>query len=179
MATISASDATTRNRHRHQRKEAEKLIREEIQENQKALRENAKGLMDEINGVNDALKSLEAISDGHAGTLSEKEMQFQEGPMRDSAWRTANATGVVSYMDYDEVEKFSNVYKEQDQLQEMERLALNDYLQLTPILLGSGSKVDAARAKEALPYARNAAGHLSGMYYIGRGTLEAYAAALK
>lgn len=57
--------------HRHQRKEAEKLIREEIQDNQNALRENAKVLMDEINSMNDTLRSLKAISDGHAGELSE------------------------------------------------------------------------------------------------------------
>src|SRR5579859_4170052 len=165
--------------HRHQRKEAEKLIREEIQDNQNALRENAKVLMDEINGMNHTLTSLEAISNGHGGELSEKEIQFQEGPMQDSAWRTASTTGVLSYMDYGEVEKFSAAYKMQDQLQMMEQLAGNDYLQLTPILRGTGSKVDAAHAREALVYARNATGHLSGIYFISKGALESYAEALK
>jgi len=165
--------------HRHQRKEAEMLIREEIRANQKGIQENAQGLTTEINGMRDTLQALEAMSDGKPGKLNEKELEFHEGPMRDSAWRTASTTGVLSYMDYSEVENFSEAYKEQDQLQGMEAMALNDYLQLAPILHGTGGVVDPARAKEALPYARNAMGHLSGMYFIGRGTLDAYAGVLK
>jgi hypothetical protein len=57
---------------------------------------------------------------------------------------------------------------------------LNDYLQLVPILQGDfGDVVDEARAKAALPYARSAMGHLSGMYFIGVGTLGAYDDAVK
>jgi hypothetical protein len=165
--------------HRHQRKEAEMLIREEIRENRKAIQDGAAGLKTEISGMREVLQSLEAISDGHAGALSENELQFREGPMQDSAWRTASTTGTLSYMDYGEVEKFSQAYKEQDLLQTMEQSTLSDYLQLAPILHGTGGAVDAARAKEALPYARNAMGHLSGMYFIGAGTLGAYEDALK
>jgi hypothetical protein len=165
--------------HRHQRKEAEALIREEIRENQKSIQDNAAGLMTEIEAMKGTLKTLEAISDGNAGKFEEKQLQFREGPMQDSAWRTANTTGVLSYMDYGEVEQFSEAYKEQDQLQAMELLAMNDYLQIEPVLQGTAGKVDAVRAKDALPYVRNAMGHLSGMYFIGKGTLDAYAGALK
>jgi hypothetical protein len=83
-------------------------------------------------------------------------------------------------MGYDEVEKFSNAYKEQEQLEAMAQLTLNDYLQLVPVLqVGNGGVIDEVRARAALPYARSAMGHLSGMYFIGVGTLGAYDEALK
>jgi len=122
------------------------------------------------------------LSAGHAlpeGALKEEELQFHEGPMQDSAWRTANSTGALSYMDYDEVEKFSDAYKEQDQLEAMEVQALNDYLQLVPVLAHHAKDMTPDRAKDALPFARSATGHLSGMYFIGVGTLGSYDAALK
>ncbi len=99
--------------------------------------------------------------------------------MQDSAWRTANSTGVLSYMDYGEVGNFSDAYKEQDQLQAMEELTLNDYLELVPILSNHDKDMTPERAKEALPYARSAVGHLSGMYFIGAGALGSYDQALK
>jgi hypothetical protein len=165
--------------HRHQRKEAESLIRGEIQDNQKALGERAQELRVELADMSDVLKTLESIQNSQPKKLEMKKLKFSEGPIQDSAWRTASTTGVLSYMDYGEVESFSDAYKEQDQLQAMEQLALNDYLQLAPILQSAGGNVDADQAKEALPYARSAMGHLSGMYYIGIGTLGAYKEALK
>jgi hypothetical protein len=89
--------------------------------------------------------------------------------MQDSAWRTASSTGALSYMDYAEVEKFSDAYKEQDQLQAMEQLTVNDYLQLGPVLAHHAEDMTQERARDALPYARSAMGHLSGMYFIGEG----------
>jgi hypothetical protein len=166
--------------HRHQRKEAESLIRQEIQDNRQHLQESAAGLKAELDGMRDVLKTLDATSTQRPGRFNEEEVHFRQGPMQDSAWRTASATGALSYMGYDEVERFSNAYKEQEQLEAMEQVTLNDYLQLVPVLqVGSGGVVDEARAKAALPYARSAMGHLSGMYFIGVGTLGAYDEALK
>ena len=165
--------------HRHQRIEAEKQIRQEIRENRQALHDGSGKLKVELEGMKDALKSLDAISKGHPGKFNEAELAFSEGPMHDSAWRTASTTGVLSYMDYGEVEKFADAYKEQDELRAMEELTANDYLQLVPVLQGSGGVVDQERAKAALPYARSAMGHLSGMYFIGVGTAGAYDEVLK
>ena len=168
--------------HRHQRKEAEAMIRQEIQDNRKVLMDNSAGLKAEIAGMTKVLEALEVLSAGQKlpeGTVKEEDLQFREGPMQDSAWRTASSTGVLSYMDYDEVEKFSGAYKEQDQLQAMEELALNDYLQLVPVLAHHSKDMTPERAKDALPFARNAMGHLSGMYFIGVGTLGTYKEALK
>ena len=168
--------------HRHQRKEAEAMIRQEISDNRKTLLNSAEGLKAEIAGMTTVLNMLDSVSDGQAlpqGTLKEGDLHFSEGPMQDSAWRTASSTGALSYMDYAEVEKFSGAYKEQDQLEAMEVLTMNDYLQLVPVLSNHAKDMTPERAKDALPFARSAIGHLSGLYFIGVGTVGAYDAALK
>jgi cell division protein FtsB len=179
LIALSLEAAVEAVHHRHQRKEAEALIRQELGENRQSLHDSSAALKAEIDGMRDVLKTLDAISNGQSGKLKEGELHFSEGPMQDSAWRTASTTGALVYMDYGQVQKFSNAYKEQDQLQKMEELTVNDYLQLEPVLQGGGGFVDEKRATEALPYARSAMGHLSGMYFIGVGTLGAYDDALK
>jgi hypothetical protein len=118
---------------------------------------------------------------GQPGELHESDFVFHESPIQDAAWRTAASTGVLSFMDYAEVERFSEAYKEQTLLQTMEEKALEDYLQLMPILVGHSDKGDVSpdAAKEALPYVRQIVAHLNGMLAVGNGTLGAYNDALK
>jgi len=168
--------------HHNQRKEAEAQIRQEIRENRTTIQNNAPVLKAEIAGMTKALTVLERLSAGQKlpdVSLKEKELQFSEGSMQDSAWRTANSTGVLSYMDYSEVEEFSQAYKEQDLLQAMEEQTANDYLELLPILANHTKDMTPEEAKEALPFARSAVGHLSGTYFIGVGTMSAYDSVLK
>jgi hypothetical protein len=166
--------------HRHQRKESESLIRQEIESNRNELMQGTPGLKTELTGMHVVLSALDKIASGQKADLEQKELQFSDGPLQDSAWRTASSTGTLSYMDYAEVEKFADAYKEQGMLETMEEKTLDDYLELEPILHIDGSTtIDAERARMAIPYARNAMGHLSGMYFIGIGTLQTYAVALK
>jgi hypothetical protein len=88
---------------------------------------------------------------------------------------------VLSYMDYAEVERFSEAYKEQELLQTMEEKALDDYLQLMPILVDTAGKGEVSQeaAKDALPYVRKIVAHLNGMLAVGTGAIGAYEDALK
>lgn len=110
--------------HRHQREEAETLIRSEIQNNLNNLHEGAPGAMAELQQMKTVLKTLEARTQSQPGVLHDSDFIFREGPMQDAAWRTASSTGALSYMDYAEVERFSDAYKEQALLQAMEEQAL-------------------------------------------------------
>jgi hypothetical protein len=167
--------------HRHQRKEAEAKIREEISENRTRLMGGAQALQDEIEGMNLALQSLESVGAGNKlpeEAKKKKTQTFSEISLADAAWRTASSTGVLSYMDYDEVEKFSGAYESQEEYLALSKRATDDYLELMPVILGGGGEITSERAKEALPFARSAGGHLTGMHFIGEGTLDAYNAAL-
>jgi hypothetical protein len=179
---LSLENAAEAIHHRHQRKEAETQIRDEIQTNLEKLKDGAPEVMAERSSMMKVLQTLEARAQGQPlGELQESEFTFHEGPLEDSAWLTASSTGVLSYMDYAEVERFSSAYKEQELLQTMEEHALDDYLQLTPILMGNAKKGDVTldAAKDALPYVRKIVAHLDGMLAVGNGTIGSYDQALK
>jgi len=165
--------------HRHQRIEAEALIRDEIKSNAEKIEQGSAQFKEELDGMNTVLQGLELISQGKPATLEEKAFVFHQAPMQDAAWRTAASTGALSYMDYGLVERFSDAYKEQDQLDEMEKRTLDDYLMLMPILSHHKNDMDPERAKQALVYARQAVAHLNGMYFIAIGTLGSYKQALQ
>jgi hypothetical protein len=167
--------------HRHQREEAETLIRREIQGNLVKLQDGAPVAIAELNQMSEVLQTLEARSQSQPGALHEKDFVFGEAPLQDAAWRTASSTGVLNYMDYAEVERFSNAYKEQALLQTMEEQALDDYLQLAPIIRGHADQgvVSPETAKEAIPFTRKVLAHLNGMLDVGNGTVASYQAALQ
>jgi hypothetical protein len=167
--------------HRHQREEAETLIRREIQNNLAQLRQGAPQATAELHQMTAVLRTLEDRIQSRPGVLHENDFVFHESPIQDAAWRTANSTGAVTYMDYAEVERFSDAYKEQALLQTMEEQALEDYLELLPILShpGNGGIVTPEVAKDAIPYTRRVVAHLSGMLAVGAGTIGTYEDALK
>jgi hypothetical protein len=170
--------------HRHERKEAEAMIRQELMENREEVQQNAAHIKTEIAGMTKVLEALDALSKGQPPVMPEdKDVEFGEGPIQDSAWRTASSTGVLSYMEYAEVERFSHAHKEQDQLEAMQEQTLDDYLQmgavLTSVPLPPGAHVSSETAKDALPYARHAIAHLRGIDALCVGTLGSYDDALK
>lgn len=167
--------------HRHQRQEAEMLIRNEIQNNLKRLSDEAPQATRELHQMNAVLDTLQSRAEGQTGVLNRNDFVFHEAPIQDAAWRTANSTGALTLMDYAEVERFSDAYKEQALLQSMEEQALEDYLQLLPVLAHNGKNgvITPEAAKEAIPYTRRVIAHLNGMLDVGAGTVGTYQAALK
>ena len=167
--------------HRHQREEAETLVRREIQNNLNKLQDGAPQAIAELHQMSRVLQTLEARAQSQPGALNEKDFVFHEAPIQDAAWRTANSTGALTFMDYAEVERFSDAYKEQALLQTMEEQALEDYLELMPILShhGKDGVVSPEAAKDAIPYTRRVVAHLNGMLAVGAGTAGTYEEALK
>ena len=167
--------------HRNQRKEAETLIRREISNNLALLRKDAPQAQAELRQMTTVLQGLEARAQSQPATFNEKDFIFHEAPIQDAAWRTANSTGAVTYMDYAEVERFSDAYKEQALLQTMEEQALEDYLEIIPILVNhtKDNTVTPEAAKDAVPSARRIVAHLNGMLAVGAGTIGTYEEALK
>jgi hypothetical protein len=167
--------------HRHQREEAETLVRREIENNLNKLQDGAPQAIAELHQMSRVLQTLEARAQSQPGALNEKDFIFHEAPIQDAAWRTAASTGALTLMNYAEVERFSDAYKEQALLQTMEEQALDDYLELVPILANHGKEgvVSPETASAAIPFARRVVAHLSGMLDVGAGTIGTYQAALK
>jgi len=78
--------------HRHQRMEAEAMIRDEIKSNQEKIQGGEQQFKEELSGMNEVLQALESMSQGKPGVMEEKDFIFSQSPMQDSAWRTAAST---------------------------------------------------------------------------------------
>jgi hypothetical protein len=167
--------------HRHQRREAEATIREELRQNRDDLTKARAEIKVEIKNMVNVLSFLEARGKGQPGDPQGLTLNFHEGPLQDSAWRTAASTGVLSYMDYAQVQKFALAYKEQDQFETMQRQTLDEYLQLDSYVVKGfdPNALSPDDVRSALPDVRHAIAHLGGMMDISRGTLMAYDDALK
>ena len=169
--------------HRHERKEAEALIREEMAANQEGLLAAAPGLVEEIHGAEAMLAFTTARSRNEGASLPLTALIFHESSIPDSAWRTASTTGVVQWLPYDEVQRFADAYKEQALLQTAEEQTMNDFFELgsfaPPLSAKAKFELSPEAAKEALPLVRRTLAHLHAMYAIGQGTVRSYQEALK
>ena len=167
--------------HRHQRHEAEATIRQELQQNREDLMKAQGSIQLEMRNMEAILNFLEARSQGQHGDPSGLTLVMHEGPLHDAAWRTAASTGVLSYMDYGEVEKYALAYKEQDEFEAMEIQALNEYLQLDSFVVNGfdPQHVSPDDVKAALPEVRHALALLGGMMDVSRGAIMAEDDALK
>jgi len=176
--------------HRHQRHEAEEKIREEISKNEKALEEGAPILMEEFKTISEVAAALRESLNGKGPGDKHWNMEYQETEIPDAAWRTANSTGVLEYLPYDEVEKFGDAYREQALLQSMEQKAFDDYLELGPYMrpdpdekhmilpMDAQHKISREDAEHLLPITLRAFGHLAGVWGAGKGTSGSYYVAL-
>ncbi len=167
--------------HRHQRKEAEATIRQEIQDNRAKLVKAQQIMQNEQKSMLGVLNFLEERSQGRPGNPEGLNLSFSEGPLQDAAWRTASSTGVMNYMEYGEVERFSAAYKEQAQFETMEQQTLDEYLELDSFVVKGFDprNVSMDDIKAAQPIVRRALAHLEGMIDISRGTIQQYDSSLK
>jgi len=167
--------------HRHERNEADEKIRLEMQSNRDTLVTAQQDIQNEIKNMEGVLRYLEARGAGEPGDTRGLDMSFTERPLKDAAWRTASATGVLNYIKYDTVQLFSGAYKEQEQFQAMADETRNGYSELrsyrSEAAAAPGLSPDVART--ATPDVRHVLAHLNDMLDTSRSTLSAYDEALK
>ncbi len=181
LIALALENAAEALHHRSERREAQESIRRELEENRTGARAGAPRVVKSRQAVGELLEFAETRSQGKEATLpSGAGFAFSEDEIPDAAWRTASSTGVLSYMEYSQVQTFAAAYREQELLQRQEQQALNDLLQLGSFFRkGKPPTVTAEQAKDALPYLRRCLADLDGILAIGAGTLSAYDDALK
>jgi hypothetical protein len=176
--------------HRHQRIEAEALIRQEIRQNAESLEKAATqgnySILKERDNLAHFITMTRGVLNGEQPPAGQKiDLGFHEEEIPDSAWRTATNTGVLEYMPYDEVERFGDAYREQALLQSMAQKTLEDYLELsasidaTRVNQGKNPFVTKDDAVRAMEIAQRAYGHLAGIIAAGQGTMDSYKKALE
>jgi hypothetical protein len=167
--------------HRHQRDEAQATIRRELSDNRTALIDARKRLLVEQQDLTRILHFLQARSAGKPADPHGLLLRYEGEPYGLAAWKTASATGVLNYMDYDQVQTYATAYQLQEQYDAMQVTVLNDYLELESFVVDGVKPEDLTPedVKAAIPDVRESLAHLIGLTDVGTGLLQSYDAALK
>ncbi len=178
LIALALEDAATALHHRADRREAETKIRQELERNRNTLKQGGPVVLVERDNLLHVIQMLEAASQSKLPQHESMTLNYSDASLDDAAWRTANGTGVLSYMEYDEAEHFADAYKEQAQLEDAEIKTLDDFVLLVADV-GPKKDLTPEEAKLALPDARRAFAHINGILAIGQGTLDSYNKALR
>jgi hypothetical protein len=115
--------------HLHLAEQARVALRAEIESNLKALRGIQPGLkawQDQIDADLAVTKRIQEHPNDPAAQHGSLAVHSGGVTLDDTAWRTAQSTGALAYMPYEEAERYTNIYQAQSNLQAMEDKPMED-----------------------------------------------------
>ncbi len=119
--------------HRHLLNEARANIRQELEDNHQAAQDDLALLQKNIEREQANIRTLHALMQDPKHFRGSIENTFSFNSMDDAAWRTARDTGALSYMPYNEVQRYSDLYMIEDLVNTTAiTIAQRDYLALAP-----------------------------------------------
>ena len=167
--------------HHHQREQAETLIRQELNENRLTLLRVQQDTVAEIKNLHLALAFVEDLRSGKKDDPSGIKLGFHSEPLQSAAWISASATGALSYMPYEEVQRFATAYHEQQDYENASERALGHYELLSTYTdtVPDPRDLKPQDVETSIADLRLALADLAAMSDWGRGTLHTYDDALK
>src|SRR5215469_12462073 len=130
LIALGLENAAEAVHHRHQRREAETTIRQEMQDNREHLAKADTAIKSEIEAMSAALGYLQARTQGKDAPTAGISLGFSMIHLQNAGWRTANATGVVQYMNYADVQKLAEAYDTQEVFNGLQSQTLDNFLKL-------------------------------------------------
>ncbi len=167
--------------HRHQREEAEAMIRQELRDNRATLVKVQTDTASEINNLHLALAFVQDLRSGKKDDPRGIKLGFHSEPLQSAAWVSASATGALSYMPYEEVQRFATAYHEQQDYEDAAERALGHYEVLGTYTdtITDPRDLKPQDIETSIADLRLALSDLAAMSDFGRGTLRTYDDALK
>lgn len=135
--------------HTHLAHDAESSMTTEIKSNADGMTNVLTDLQKEQDSLkHDVIVLNSAIKTGKLPANSSMDITFHIRTFDDLSWRTAQTTGALAYMPYDQAAEFANIYRAQDELAESERQAARDAaVALAPFINTDASEPDMDAAK--------------------------------
>jgi hypothetical protein len=180
LIALGLEQAAEAMHHRHQREHAEAAIRQEIRDNLEAVATAQTVLKREMGDLIYVLNYADARLNDKPADASKINLGLSEGQLKDAAWRTAAASGVVAYMDYGTAETFAACYKEQEEFDLMQERMLDGYLSVESF--GAVKKPEDLSKEDlraAMPVIRKTLADMRGASDVGRGLTTICGDALK
>lgn len=162
--------------HREVRKEADANLLQEIRDNRVEIDSMRKEIESEKQNLVIVHRFLEARQENKSYDPHGIQLGFSLGQLSDASWRTASATGALSYMEYAHVQRYASVYQLQDKFEGLQAQTFNDFLQLQSyVIYGfNPDKMTAEEAKGAEVELRRVLVHLVALNQLGEAVGKNY-----
>jgi hypothetical protein len=181
LIALALEGCAERWHHRELRKEADANLRLEIQDNARELSQAQMAIAKEQTNLQHALEFLEARKANRSYDSHGIRLDLTIGDLSDASWKTAAATGALSYMEYDHAQRYATLYQLQDRFTALQTQTINNFLQLqSDVIYGfDPDKVTPQDAAAAEPDVRRTLATLTGMGQIGKAVSAEYDKTLK
>lgn len=123
LIAVGIEAAVERHHHTELARQAQETLNGEIRKNEATMMEALKNIEHERRQMDMNLESIAKVQkDSNAD--ANLDVSYSSSSLEETAWRTAQATGALTYMPYDKAEKYSSIYNaEHDFLNAQDRLA--------------------------------------------------------
>lgn len=174
-------EAAVESWHHHQlRIEASENVHQELEHNRHELAECRAAIGQEQANLVGILKFLDARAASQPYDVHALNLNYTLATMSDASWRTATATGVISYMSYSQVQNFAGAYEVQQEFTDLQRETFNSFLKLQSYVVYGfdPAKITAQQATAAAADVRQTLSYVTAMDQIGAGLEKQYQSAL-
>lgn len=169
------------NRDRELVTDARATIAREIADNKKDLEASLSGMAAEMKSLDNAMRFASEMLATKKTAINELKVGLNLSDLSSNGWRTAERTGALSHMPYDEVQKYSRLYDLQDLITEQQRRML-EQLGSASAILSSDFNPDNPNLKDLEAFRGSVMGLRSALTIheqMARRLAERYAEALK
>jgi hypothetical protein len=123
--------------HRHLVREARENIRRELQLNHEAAQQDLDIVQKNIDRQKSNIVAIHGLMTNGKQFHGSVRNTWDFDSLNESAWRTARETGALSYMPYDEVQRYSDLYMLEDLVNDSSiAIAKQDFAAAAPFAMG-------------------------------------------
>jgi hypothetical protein len=180
LIALALEGCAERWHHHRLRDEADANLQQEIRDNQRDLAATESAISNEEKALVGIVRILQARRQNKPYEMPKLEVNFTSRTLSDASWRTATATGTLSFMDYKRVQQFASAYQQQELFSRLQMETIDNYLQLHSFaVFGFDPKsMSSEEAKAMLPEVGRILSHLVALDQVGKGLQQSYAGAL-
>ena len=137
LIAVGIEGCVERHQHRELARDARETLRKEIEKNSKTISDVLPVIQERQTKVADGIAFLEHIRQkpkDKSATHGSITTTYSFTSLDDTAWRTAQTTGALAFMPYEEAHKYSGIYRAQDQFKAAEDKISEDVAQVIGVM---------------------------------------------
>jgi hypothetical protein len=178
LIAVGIEGAVTRYEHHKLANEAHEMMTDEIRHNAARAKDAVREIEEQQRKMSQNIAQVEKIQKNPKGPEAADakiDASYGSTSFEHTAWRTAQATGALSYMPYDQASKFSSIYETLGDLEKAESASTEDEAQFLGVVRRFGGSPDRLSKEAADAYAERFGiwqGHLLNIHIAARLLLE-------